>query len=182
MEGNVAYSSPTMTLPDGRHVMGSEKIAPELEKLKPEPSLHIDDPVTEKATLAVQTFFGALRALLLPRVPKVLLNPSSADYFERTRKEWFGMPLSELEQSKDAKEAWQNAKPGVEKLKELLHQNSEGPFVKGKQVTYADFIIVGAFEFIMLLGDDVYEKTMAFDPSFPSLHKACQPWLKRNDH
>jgi len=171
-----------VTLLDGRHVMTSEKIAPELEKLKPEPTLRVDDPLTEKVTLAVQTFFGPLRNLLLPRVPKVLLNPVSEEYFERTRKEWFGMPLSELEQSKDAKEAWQKAQPGLEQVKDLLHQNSDGPFLQGKQVTYADFIIVGAFEFIRVLGDDVYEKAMGFDPSFPSLYKACEPWLKRNDH
>jgi len=181
-QGKMPYTSPTVTLPDGRHVMGSEKIAPELERLRPEPSLHVDDPMTEKATAAVGEFFGALVPLLLPRVPKRLLNPSSAEYFEETRKGWFGMPLSELEQSKGAKEAWEKAQPGAEKIKGLLKQRTEGPFVHGEQVTYADFIIVGSFEFIKLLGDDVYEKAMSLDPAFPKLYEACKPWLKRSDH
>lgn len=181
-KGKMPYTSPTVTLPDGRHVMGSEKIAPELERLKPEPSLHVDDPMTEKATAAVGEFFGGLVPLLLPRVPKRLLNPRSAEYFEETRKGWFGMPLKELEQSKGAQEAWDKANPGAEKIKELLKQKTGGPFVHGEQVTYADFIIVGSFEFIRLLGEDVFEKAMSLDSAFPQLYEACKPWMKRSDH
>lgn len=161
--------------------MDSANIAPELEKLKSEPSLHLDSPLLDKTYDLVRQIFTPLRAVLIPRVPRVLLNPVSAEYFERTRKKAFGMSLAEVEQSQGAKDAWANAEDGLKELGDLLRQSGDGPFVMGQTPSYADLVIVSMFRFVERLGGDDFEKLMSFDRGFGTLYQACEKWLERDD-
>ena len=161
--------------------MDSLKIVPALETLQAEPSLHLDSPYVGKTQDAVNAAFGPLRPIGMPRIPVRLLNPVSAEYFNRTRTEQLGMTLPELEKSDKAINAWENAEPGLAALKALLHENGEGPYVMGETPSYADFIVVGFMHMCKKLGDDIFERMMAYDGSFPRLYKACEKWLKRDD-
>ena len=62
-----------------------------------------------------------------------LLPPRSKEYFDRTRSEDAGMPLPQFlaETEEHSEEAWQNARPGLRELGELLEENGKGPFFMG---------------------------------------------------
>lgn len=178
--GGPDYTIPAVKLADGRVIMDSIKIAPELEKIYPEPPLQLDSPYFQKAHDIVVKM-GGLRPLLLPRVPVRLLPERSKEYYDRTREVQFGMTLSELEKSEKAQNAWKYAEPGFQELKSLLGENEAGPFFMGQTPSYADFVVVGFFQFLKRLGDDLFDRVMAYDRSFPNLYQACEPWFKRDD-
>jgi hypothetical protein len=74
-----------------------------------------------------------LRPVIMPRIPRTILNPRSAEYFRKTRAKRFGMPLDEFEKSEEGGEkAWENVKPALEDVGTLLKQ-TEGPFFMGKE-------------------------------------------------
>lgn len=138
------YTIPVVKLPDGRLVIDSVKIVPELEKLAPSPPLHVDSPFHQKVQDAVIKCME-LAPIMMPRVPARILNEPSAEYFYRTREVKWGMTLPELEKSDKAKNAWTAAEPGFKKLKELIHEDENGPFFMGATPSYADFVAVGFF-------------------------------------
>lgn len=155
-----------------------------LEEKYPNPPLHLDSPVLAQIeALMPKVLMPTMNPVLMPRVPRNILNPPSAAYFLRTRAERFGMPLDEFEKSeKGGDMAWASAEPGFQKLAELLTKNPDGPFFLGATVSYADFIVVAYFHFFKVLGDDIFDRLMAVDPSFPALYDACAQWFKRNNH
>jgi glutathione S-transferase len=177
------YTSPAVKLADGRYIMDSFAIAQELEKLHPEPSIHIDSPYVQRTFDLLKDMFGGLRPVILPRVPETLLNPRSVEYFERTRAEAFGKPLKELAQSEEAGEkAWETAEKGFAGIKAMLEEN-EGPFVLGTKPSFADFILAGLFRFMELVDrdGDVYGRTMKYDASFSRLYYECKQWMEKED-
>jgi len=182
------YTIPTIRFPSytssgAQWVMDSRHIATALEERFPSPSLHLDSPILAKVEALVPKITPAAMApIIIPRVPRDILNEKSKYYFETTRAERFGMSLDELEKSeKGGENAWENAKPGFKELAELLCE-TEGPFFMGETVSYADFVVVGAFQFMKRAGEDIFDRVMKIDPSFPALYEACAAWLKRDDH
>jgi hypothetical protein len=53
----------------------------------------------------------------------------------------------------------------------------------GETVSYADFIVVGFFQFLKRISydDDIVGRALQIDPSFLVLYEACPQWLKRDD-
>ena len=92
------------------------------------------------------------------------------------------MTLAEVEKSDGAKGAWEAAGPGLQELKALVKENGDGPFVLGKKVSYADFVLVSFFVFLQRLGDDLFERVMEVEEGFRELFAACEQWIKRDDH
>ena len=111
--------------------MDSRKIADVLEKAYPSPSLHLDSPILKKVEELMPQCGGALGPAFFPRIPRFVVNPPSAEYFERTRAAKFGMPLSKLEKEKGGESAWQVAEPKWKELAALLKAEG-GPFFMGK--------------------------------------------------
>lgn len=178
------YSSPAVHLPDGRYIMDSWAIATEIEKLQPEPSLGLDTDFPKRTAAILGTIQKPLGPIWMPRVPEMLLNPVSAEYFYETRNSRWGMPLQELAKSARAGEvAWQGAEEGMVQLKGLLGENPEGPYIMGNEPTFADFILAGFWRFMERLskGGDLSERFMKFDKSFKEHREACQQWLERED-
>ena len=178
------YSSPMVQLPDGTFVMDSRRIADALEALQPEPSLRLDSGFVERTQKAVLDVGGALTPICIPRVPELLLNPPSAEYFQRTRAVRFGMTLDELAKSEKAGEAaWEKAKPGIEEIIAILHEHEEGPYVLGETASYADLILAGFWAFARKLdkGGDVFGRGMGLDEAIPKHWEACQRFLERDD-
>lgn len=127
---STAYTCPAIRTSD-KYVMDSKKIVDVLEESHPSPSLHLDSPILKKVEELISQCFTPLSPINLPRVPRFLLNPRSAEYFERTRGASFGMPLSQLEKEKGGESAWKAAEPKWKELATLLKAEG-GPFFMGK--------------------------------------------------
>jgi len=75
------------------------------------------------------------------------LNPSSKEYFERTRHERLGKPLAQIAQESGGEEAWMAAIPELKELGALLKAEG-GPFVMGKTRMFS-FILSFFHSFIL---------------------------------
>lgn len=159
--------------------MDSAKIAPELEKRYPSPSLHLDSPILPQVEEALASIEKALLAVWMPQLPRVLLRPKSIDYFESTRAIRFGMPLPEFEKVKGGEAGWAAAKPGFDKMATLLKQNG-GPFFMGNTLSYADIIFVTYIHFAKRLNKQDFERLLSHDESFGKLYQACGKWLEKD--
>lgn len=178
------YTCPAVKLPDGTFMMDSRPICTALENLHPEPSLHMSDTETmDRARDALAPIWVALRPLILPRVPEMLLPERSAEYFHRTREQVFGMSLAEVAKSEAAVKAWENVGPGLEGMKAFLTESKEGPFVMGKTVSFADFAIAGAWAMMKCVDKegDLFGRVMNHDPVLKEHWEAVQPWFERDD-
>ena len=125
-----AYTSPAIRLGD-KYIMDSRKIADALEQAHPSPSLHLDSPILQKVEELMTGCIMPIAPVLLPLVPRFRLGPASVEYFERTRAERFGMPLSQFEKEKGGEGAWKVAEPKWKEMGELLKAEG-GPFFMGK--------------------------------------------------
>lgn len=125
-----AYSSPAIRISD-KYVMDSRKIADVLEKEHPSPSLHLDSPIVKKVEELAPQCTTPLGPVFMPRIPRFVLNPPSAEYFERTRGARFDMTLSQLEKEKGGESAWKAVEPKWKELGNLLKAEG-GPFFMGK--------------------------------------------------
>ena len=177
------YSSPVVRMTDGTYVMDSRKIADTLEKLQPEPSLHLDSEHVDRVQKVVLAVWVALTPIAIPRVPELLLNHPSADYFRETRAKRFGMPLTELAKSDKARDAFTTAEAPMNDLKTILQEHDDGPNVLGKQPSYADLIVAAMWRCAERLDKDgdFFGKAMQFDPVFAAQYEACREWLQKDD-
>jgi glutathione S-transferase len=180
------YSSPTIRLPSGAFVVDSRNIADALEQLQPEPSLRLHSSYVERVQDAVLSVGKALAPIAIPRVPEMLLNPESEEYFRRTRRGRFdGIELVDLARSERAGEAaWEGAEGGLKDLVAILGENGGGPFVLGEEASYADFVLAGFWAFMKKLDKegDLFGRVMGVDGAFGRHWEACQPWLERDDY
>jgi hypothetical protein len=112
--------------------MDSRKIAASLEALSPNPSLHLDSDILPRVEKLIDSITMPLRIIWMPKIPKNLLSPISAEYFERTRAIRVGMPLSEYEKKgiEESEKWWGEAKTGIENMATILKENG-GPFFMG---------------------------------------------------
>jgi glutathione S-transferase len=85
--------------------------------------------------------------LLVPAVAKIL-SQYSAEYFIRTRSQWFGKPLDEINKTEEERvEALQKFK-GFWDLMGTWYSRTDGPFLMGDTISYADFIIASDVNFL----------------------------------
>lgn len=125
-----AYTIPTVKI-DDEFTVDSKKIAHELEKRFPEPSLRLDSQELKDVEAALPLSFGSIYPAILPRIPRNILNPPSAEYFQRTRKEKYGMSLDEMEKTQGGDDAIEKAKHGLQVMAEIVKRN-DGPFIMGQ--------------------------------------------------
>lgn len=175
-----AYTVPTIGIPDGTYITDSQKIAAALEEKYPSPPLYLDAPQLAE----IEELFSALliptRGITLPKTPRAILNKESLQYYHETRSKRFGMPMDQFEREKGGDAAWEEARPIVAQLGEILKERG-GPFVLGETVSYADFILVGALHFFKRLGERVYERFVEMEPALRRLYEASGQWLYRDD-
>jgi hypothetical protein len=125
------YTSPAIRLADGTYMMDSWKIAHALEERYPSPPLHLDKPIVEKIANQIGVMRKPIEPLIIPKVPKNILNKVSADYFELTREERYGKPLSLLESEDGGEKCWEGAKKPIQEAADLLNENG-GPYFLGE--------------------------------------------------
>lgn len=179
------YTLPALRLPDETYIMDSKAIAIALEKLYPNPSIHLDDPVLARVEELWPQVMGKLRGVVMPLIPRNVLSDASIPYFNETRAERFGMPLEQLEEEMGGEKAWEDARPVIKQFGELLREK-EGVFLGGgEEVGYADFVLVGAMEFLVRVGGGagggVFERLVKEEEGFGRLYEACREWVQRDD-
>ncbi|KAF2768550.1 hypothetical protein EJ03DRAFT_375235 [Teratosphaeria nubilosa] len=179
---NYPYSIPAAHFPDGKYIMDSLAIAKQLERIQPSPSLQLDNGYVDKTQKAVLAVLGALAPVAMPRVPELLLNPPSANYFNRTREKRFGMPLPELAKSEKAQNAWNEAEEPIRALVGLLKENG-GSYVAGKEASFADLILAGLWRFLQVLDKegDLWGRVKGVDAVVGEHYEVCKGWLERDD-
>ncbi|KAF2438975.1 hypothetical protein P171DRAFT_370699 [Karstenula rhodostoma CBS 690.94] len=175
------YTIPIMTTADGSHIMDSKNIVDYLEahySPPAHPSLHLDSPVitrvAEHTTGIMQRW--AL-SVMYPLVPRNLLNPRSAEYYERTRRQFFGMSLDELGRLKSG-EAWAELETTWGGVAALLRE-TEGPCFLGDTVSYADFQLVAVLHWAKRADEGIFERLVAYEPAFGTVYEAAAPYLER---
>ncbi|THH30531.1 hypothetical protein EUX98_g3651 [Antrodiella citrinella] len=84
------------------------------------------------------------------------LNPSSYEYFRRTREVSFGKKLEEVApEDERGEEVWAKLEAGFAKIASWLEKNKEKPFVGGDKITYADIEIAGRLIWAkIVMGED----------------------------
>lgn len=165
--------------------MDSLPIIEHLEKVFPSPSLFPSGASSVAISIAVKELvtrsFYTFKKLAVPKVSPHL-DPRGQEYFERTRKEWFGMPLQEMYPSDETsfEEAW---KPFATEAEVLLHmlrgmEGKKGPFFEGEKVGWADLFLVSHFAWVQRVNPSDWEKIAGLgNGEFKALYDACQPWL-----
>jgi glutathione S-transferase len=166
--------------------MDSLAIARALETHQPSPSLRIENGFTDRTQKAVLAVQQALAPLAMPRVPIMLLNGPSAEYFEKTREKRFGMPLAEFAESEKAKNAWSIAEEPIKELRKLMTENEGGPWVEGTEPSFADLILLGFWRFLEELdpsGGDLFGRVVKGNEVFEGHYEAGKGrgWLRKDD-
>ncbi|KAL2186675.1 hypothetical protein L209DRAFT_731631 [Thermothelomyces heterothallicus CBS 203.75] len=178
------YTIPTVRFPDGRYVMESFAIAREIEAAHPTPSARLDAPAVAELMGAVPRLLHKLRAVLLPGVPRLILNERSKPYWHETRSAMVGKALDEWEREVVAagEPDWDGAEPVLREVTALLKKEAGGPFFLGNEVSYADFIWGGFLIFFDRLGvsEELLARTGDAD-AHRALLKGLEPWTERSD-
>jgi len=178
----VPYTIPTIRFSDSTYLQDSHSIASTLETLHPTPSLKLTSPRLSQAEDLITKLQLHLRPLFLPPIPLNLLNDASRGYFEETRKERIGMPLSEYSEKKGGEECWKAAEPVIESLGELLKSAGGGPFIEGDTPSYADFFIVATLQMFKRVDEKIFARLVETEEALGKVYEACKPWLKRDDY
>ncbi|KAF9447223.1 hypothetical protein P691DRAFT_731866 [Macrolepiota fuliginosa MF-IS2] len=144
-DGRPHYTSPSITDDStGSAITDSYKIAQYLDETYP-----TTPKVIPPRSEALQATFcanfnqtvGPLYPILLPRIPRVLLNPVSAEYYYNTVSAIFGQPLDKIEPVGDQRpKAWADARAAWDIVNGWLSKSS-GPYFMGDSPTFADFVV-----------------------------------------
>jgi glutathione S-transferase len=160
-DGRPIYTSPSI-IDNSKNtpITDSYAIAEYLDKAYPDTPKAIP-PGTEALQAAFYAQYNQLSMsvyhLFIPRTI-ALLSPRSQEYIQRTRKEYFGMSLEDMEPKGEEKvKAWK----AVEKIFDTLHgwlSKSQGEFFMGKTVSFADFVVGATLQFMKITyGEDSEE-------------------------
>ena len=83
------------------------------------------------------------------------------------------------------RKAWERAGPFLDEIASLLKDNASGPFLVGKDVSFADFKWIGFLLFVQRIGDDQWNMMRAGASDFGphgELLTAAKNWIVRDDH
>jgi glutathione S-transferase len=194
-----ASSTPSYTSPAIRHgattaIMDSWSIALYLDSAFAGPDTPSVFPTAGALPLAklvhhhlFTRVFPAAAKLALPKTPAIL-DDAGAEYFHRTRKEWFGKPLDEL--CDDPEAEWKTIEQEIAIVSDILSGRwsnppgtvveRTGPFFLGDTPSYADFILASLFQWFKTTDEQGFERLMALgkEDSFRHLWNACEKWLR----
>lgn len=175
------YTIPAIRTKDGKYIMDSANIATYLDEQYPNPPLPLSIPEDAELAKLFGGMVGPSRGMWMPFVPKNVLLPRCAEYFTRTREEIFcnGKSLEEYGESQDHEKIWAEMLPAIKGFGDVL-KREEGPFIKGKEVSYWDFKVVGYLHFLKRVRVPLHEKLVSLEPALGKLYEACGEWLERD--
>lgn len=165
--------------------MDSKAIAQELETRFPNPSAHLDSPQLAKLESPLLNVFIYTSIIVAPLCPERLLNEASLLHYYKSIPERTGMTVEQMREKAEASQPWQDTKPHIDAITELLADDDRGPYFMGDQVSYADFMWGGALIFYQRLGSDVWDQFLE-TASNPEPHikllEGLEKWSARDDH
>ena len=166
--------------------MESRSVASALEAFQPTPALQLDSGYVDRTQDTVNMMLYVLGPAYMYRIPEKLLNPESFEWYYESRAKLLGASLYDLAKHPDwsGETAWKKAEAGFEETRKLLSENASGPFIMGDEISYADFVLAAWWMASTKLDEagDLFDRMMAYDPSFGEHWKACQPYFERDDH
>lgn len=175
------YTVPFVKFPDGSYLMDSLTIVKRLEAEHPEPALPLETELAKAVSAANSKVVAPLWAILLAGIRRGVVSPGSDEWFKKDRERRMGQP-EEVFASEQAKaQAFKAAEPRQAEVAAFLEQckKDDGPFLRGSQVSYADFGVAGWVEMLSLIGGDLYQKCIVEIPGMLEVRQACQPWFER---
>ncbi|QIW99553.1 hypothetical protein AMS68_005071 [Peltaster fructicola] len=177
------YTVPTIRCSDASMVTESAVIAAKLEELHPSPTIHLDESLQAAAEKVNGSIAMPLFAEYMPRLGRDIIPDEALADFRASREKRFGMNLEELQRVKGGEKAWQAARPGIDSMKALLseHKVDEGPFIRGSQVCYADFLLLALIESFRRVGEDLFERLASQDTSIQRIYDAGKQWLQQDN-
>ena len=105
-DGWPVYTSPTVCMPNGTYIMDSTKIVEELEKMCPEPALHLDNELHDGASMGV---VGPLLGDFMVAVRDLWLDERSREWFVNNRQDHFKMTIAEIAKERGGEKGWEAA-------------------------------------------------------------------------
>ncbi|THU95236.1 hypothetical protein K435DRAFT_829163 [Dendrothele bispora CBS 962.96] len=147
-DGTPLYTVPAIYDPKTKSfIIDSLEIAEYLDRTYPD-TPPLVPPGTHALMASFNGFinpnFAAALPFLVPRSAWIL-NPSSEQYFRRTREAgvFGGRKLEEVfPTGNDKMEQWEKMKDGLQPISDVL-KKEPGPFVMGSSVSFADFALAG---------------------------------------
>lgn len=115
--------------------MDSANIAREMEVLRPEPLLHLDDKKVIKVGQMIPALTHPLLSKFIVKLPNTLMTERSREYFVTSRELVFGKTLEQVEKEGQGDSGWIKIRPVWEELVQLLKEE-EGPYFLGKTCEY----------------------------------------------
>jgi glutathione S-transferase len=93
-----------------------------------------------------------------------------------------GMPLEEYADKEAGEQCWTEAFKALETLATFVNE-TEGPFVEGHEVSFADFRIVSTLFFFKRIDQEDFERLMADPNAKPLVQQleACAQWFNKDD-
>lgn len=158
--------------------MDSRAITEYVESKHPSPSLHLDSDIVGQVEALWKRYMGTIVPIFLNQVPKRILADGSLEYWYKTRNEFFGVPVEELEETKGGEVAWNEAEPVLRETTALLKQ-TDGPFFLGTTVSYADLVWGSVLLFSERIGPDFFEEALKRSgdgQAHLDLLNAVRPW------
>ena len=174
-----ATSPSTSTKSQDKYIMDSALIAHSLETLYPSPPLKLNTPEQHTIENLWPRIMRIIGPAILPSIAS-FLTPSTRDYFIPTREAAFGIKLSDYEDSAAIESAWKEVEPLLVELAAVLKE-SEGPFVLGEEVSYADFVLASMMVFLERCCAGSVRRFEDVDEGFGRLWRACEGWMERDD-
>jgi glutathione S-transferase len=162
--------------------MDSRMIASRLDHQYPNRPLNVDtDPNLQEITDIVSKISQAASPDFIYKIATNILGDQSLKYWHETRGAWFGgRQLAQVAAQQGGIHAYQEAQPLVARVTELLQQDPTGPFLQGRNVSYADFVWISLLWFFKNLDPLSFDTLIEVDKSVHlKLIEACRPWLER---
>lgn len=180
-----AYTVPAVKFPDGSTAMDSAVIAPKIEQKSPEPKLDLAPELQAKVMPVLGQALPPMLGIFYPRIQREVLIPETVEQWTAKKEAMFGMSFAQFEAEKGGETAWKAAQPGHQKLKEVLKEikQDDGPFVRGKEVCYVDFILGGLMVSLKRLGEDLYERMVREVPALGEIYEEIERrgWIEKDD-
>lgn len=180
----IIHKSSITSNPHGA-MMDSLPIIEHLDKVFPSPPLFPSGDASYALLIAVSKILTGMspgfRNSILPRVPEYL-DERGAEYFLRTRAEWYGKPLAEVMPSDQEKEElWKIVEKESEVLIKMLkgREGKKGPFFEGEVAGFADMFVACYIAWFERFDKAFCEKFLGLgNGEIKALYEACLPWLE----
>ncbi len=133
--------------------------------------------------ILITRVFPACLKMMLPKIPAIL-DERGAEYFRRTREEWFGIQLQQM--CMDPETHWSELEKELAIFSDILTGPAESPrrqqhlYLMGDKPSYADILLVTFFQGLKCIDEKDWERAIGLGKNgvFRRLWDSCEQWLQ----